>query len=85
MQKLDCTHTVTLTECQDIIEYFDRENLVPLINKLVAALEFSIEILIQGQNQANHLLDNFHESIEKTPNSTCQTRRNTDKQTFNVI
>ena len=57
VQKISCSFNISITECKNVIEYLGRENLVPIIDKLMKVLEFSIEILIEAQGQANNLLD----------------------------
>ena len=79
VDKLNCTHKVSVSECKNVVDYIGRENLVPLMEKFIQILEFSTEVLIEAQNQANNFLNNFNQNIENSPEGSCKLSRNSMK------
>ena len=77
--KLNCTHKVSVSECKNVVDYIGRENLVPLMEKFIQILDFSTEVLIEAQNQANNFLNNFNQNIENSPEGSCKLSRNSIK------
>ena len=49
------------------------------MEKFIQILEFSTEVLIEAQTQANNFLNDFSQNIENTPEGSCRLSRNSIK------